>query len=423
MGLAAMDRSRAARSVWERADQHTRRKLGFSILRVVRDNPKALTVRGSTYNHPKGVLHLTQFTQVGMAVLAAAQVEELRELGMTPEDVITCGHSVGEYNALGACAGVLPLEAVVEVVWHRGSAMARLVGRDENGRSGFAMAAVRPAAAGLDQSGLEQLVRRTASRTRSFLEVVNYNVRDWQYAVTGELDALDVLQREIEGRIPPGGRKAWITVPGIDVPFHSTLLRGGVASFRDTLEAYLPEIVPWRRLIGRYVPNLVGRPFAMTPDFVQAAVDATDSCVLARLLCDWPTSMKTPDQVARTLLVELLAWQFASPVRWIETQERMFTSRDQGGMGVEQVVEIGVGYQPTLRNMSRRTLAAWPAAIRPDIITLNLEADRAELLDEDADPAPVVEESESSEATPASPTPAAAVVTAAFAASSAPVFD
>ena len=48
----------------------TRSKLGFSILAVVRDNPKELTANGVTYRHPDGLLNLTQFTQVALATVA-----------------------------------------------------------------------------------------------------------------------------------------------------------------------------------------------------------------------------------------------------------------------------------------------------------------------------------------------------------------
>jgi len=67
--------------VWERADKVTREKLGFSILAVVRDNPKELTANGVTYRHPEGLLNLTQFTQVALATVAFAQTARLREAG------------------------------------------------------------------------------------------------------------------------------------------------------------------------------------------------------------------------------------------------------------------------------------------------------------------------------------------------------
>uniref|UniRef100_UPI002458C9AA fatty acid synthase subunit beta domain-containing protein n=1 Tax=Nocardia brasiliensis TaxID=37326 RepID=UPI002458C9AA len=127
MGLDARSRSKAAKDVWDRADKHTREALGFSVLAVVRDNPTYLKARGVEYRHPQGVLHLTQFTQVAMATLGVAQVAELREAGVFVEGAMLAGHSVGEFIALAAVAELLPLEAVLEVVFHCRNSMPTVV--------------------------------------------------------------------------------------------------------------------------------------------------------------------------------------------------------------------------------------------------------------------------------------------------------
>ena len=56
-------------------------------------------------------------------------------------------------------------------------------------------------------------------------------------------------------------------------------------------------------------------------------------------------------ELAHTLLVELLAYQFASPVRWIETQDVILAERN-----TERIVEIGPA--DTLGGMAKRTLAS-----------------------------------------------------------------
>ena len=121
MGMEVRARSKAARKVWDSADKFTRETLGFSVLHVVKDNPTSLIASGVHYAHPDGVLYLTQFTQVAMATVAAAQVAEMREAGAFVEGAIACGHSVGEYTALACVSGVYELEALLEVVFHRGS--------------------------------------------------------------------------------------------------------------------------------------------------------------------------------------------------------------------------------------------------------------------------------------------------------------
>lgn len=66
------------------------------------------------------------------------------------------------------------------------------------------------------------------------------------------------------------------------------------------------------------------------------------------------TSIMRPEveqELAHTLLVELLAYQFASPVRWIETQDVILAEQR-----TERIVEIGPA--DTLGGMARRTLAS-----------------------------------------------------------------
>ena len=152
MGMEVRARSKAARKVWDSADKFTREKLGFSVLHVVRDNPTSLIAGGVHYQHPEGVLYLTQFTQVAMATVAAAQVAEMREQGAFVEGALACGHSVGEYTALACVSGVYELEALLEVVFNRGSNMHHIVPRDHMGRSNYRLAAIRPSQIDLDDA-------------------------------------------------------------------------------------------------------------------------------------------------------------------------------------------------------------------------------------------------------------------------------
>lgn len=56
-------------------------------------------------------------------------------------------------------------------------------------------------------------------------------------------------------------------------------------------------------------------------------------------------------ELSHTLLVELLAYQFASPVRWIETQDVILAEKR-----TERIVEVGPA--DTLGGMAKRTLAS-----------------------------------------------------------------
>ena len=119
-------------------------------------------------------------------------------------------------------------------------------------------------------------------------------------------------------------------------------------------------------------------------------------------------------ELAHTLLVELLAYQFASPVRWIETQDVILADRN-----TERIVEIGPA--DTLGNMARRTLAskyeAYDAALSLNRQILCYNKDAKEIY-YDVDPveeeAPAGEGSSSDAPAPsASSAPAAAPAAAA----------
>ena len=414
MGMEVRARSKAARGVWDRADRFTRDALGFSVLHVVRDNPTSLVARGVEFHHPEGVLYLTQFTQVAMATVAAAQVAEMREQGAFVDNAIACGHSVGEYTALACVTGVYELEALLEVVFHRGSKMHDIVPRDADGRSNYRLAAIRPSQMDLDDADVTAFVADIAEQTGEFLQIVNFNLRGSQYAIAGTVRGLDALEEAVNRRLEiSGGKRAYIQVPGIDVPFHSDVLRVGVPEFRRSLERIMPADADARILVGRYIPNLVPRLFTLDRDFVQEVRDLVPAEPLDEILADYDTWItERPKELGRRLVIELLAWQFASPVRWIETQDLLFTEQAAGGLGVERFVEIGVKSAPTVAGLARNTLKL-PEYAYSTVQVLNAERDAAVLFgtDEDAPDEP----SDAAEAAPAAEsasTPAAESVPA-----------
>ncbi|KAA1249711.1 DUF1729 domain-containing protein [Mycobacterium simiae] len=395
MGMEVRARSKAARKVWDTADKFTRATLGFSVLHVVRDNPTSIIASGVHYHHPDGVLYLTQFTQVAMATVAAAQVAEMREQGAFVEGAIACGHSVGEYTALACVTGVYELEALLEMVFHRGSKMHDIVPRDELGRSNYRLAAIRPSQIDLDDADVPAFVAEIAAKTGEFLEIVNFNLRGSQYAIAGTVRGLEALEAEVERRRElTGGRRSFILVPGIDVPFHSRVLRVGVAEFRRSLDRVMPRDKDPDVIIGRYIPNLVPRLFTLDREFIQEIRDLVPAEPLDEILADYDTwRRERPRELARTVLIELLAWQFASPVRWIETQDLLFIEEAAGGLGVERFVEIGVKTAPTVAGLATNTLKL-PEYAHSTVEVLNAERDAAVLFANDTDPEPEADEAE-----------------------------
>ncbi|KAL1856113.1 beta subunit of fatty acid synthetase [Paecilomyces lecythidis] len=114
-------------------------------------------------------------------------------------------------------------------------------------------------------------------------------------------------------------------------------------------------------------------------------------------------------ELAHTLLVELLAYQFASPVRWIETQDVILAEKR-----TERIVEIGPA--DTLGGMARRTIAskyeAYDAAtsVQRQILCYNKDAKEIYY---DVDPVEEEPEPEAAPAGGAAPAAAAAAPAAA----------
>jgi fatty acid synthase subunit alpha len=115
-------------------------------------------------------------------------------------------------------------------------------------------------------------------------------------------------------------------------------------------------------------------------------------------------------ELAHTLLVELLAYQFASPVRWIETQDVILAEKT-----TERIVEIGPA--DTLGVMAKRTIAskyeAYDAAksVQRQILCYNKDAKEIyyDVDPVEDEPAPVAGSSDSAPApTPSGSAPAAA---------------
>ncbi|OKL49280.1 type I polyketide synthase [Boudabousia marimammalium] len=394
VGMGAKDRQKSAsvRNVWERADQHTRRQHGFSIIQVVDQNPTELRVNGQLLRHPDGVMNLTQFTQVALAVVAYGQTMRLQESHALVPNSVYAGHSLGEYTALASGAGIFDLEAVIDVVYSRGSAMHALVERDSEGRSNYRLGALRPNQCGISATEVENYVETLAQETGEFLQIVNFNLEGQQYAVAGTVAGLAALAEDASRKAQAhGGKRPFMLIPGIDVPFHSRALRAGVPAFAQKLDELLPSELDYQTLVNRYIPNLVARPFELSRDFAEAICAEVPSSVLEELLADGnqfeQLVANSPGAAARILVIELLSWQFASPVRWIETQALLFTDKSRGGLGIEEVVEVGLAQAPTLANLAAKTLKL-PQFSQAHIQVKNVERDEAAVYATDTTPIP-----------------------------------
>ncbi|KAJ2527811.1 hypothetical protein GGH20_002906, partial [Coemansia sp. RSA 1937] len=225
------------------------------------------------------------------------------------------------------------------------------------------------------------------------IQVVNYNVRNYQYVVAGSLANLAVLQLVLDNMATNGCSgefsieqmvkqvqvtsetpvRGMATTPlaGINVPFHSRLLLEGVALFRDVIQAKVGIIEP-DTLEQRYIPNLTGMPFKVSQEYFKLVYDATKSSAIKEALNNWnDTLLDIPaerSRLATILLVELLSYQLASPVQWIKTQDYLFNIA-----GVQRMVEIGPS--PVLCGMAAKTLEAVSKSKKAELLHIERDHD------------------------------------------------
>eukprot|EP00842_Homolaphlyctis_polyrhiza_P001060 jgi/Hompol1/1955/HPOL_005796-RA len=442
MGMDLYKSSAVARSYWDRADKYMIESYGVSLLEIVRDNPKSKTVffggpKGAkirehymsmmydtidengnpksvsifptitesttsyTFQHPQGLLSATQFTQPALTTVAICAFSDMKQNGLVRDDSAFAGHSLGEYAALCSMAEVLTIEGIMDITFYRGMTMQVAVPRDSQGRSQYGMAAVNPVRVSttLGEPGLKFIIASiTRCSNNGLIEIVNFNIENWQYVVAGELVYLDTLRlvldrikalnlnfieltktktipeieallddivnekikeaqaaKEAAGGFPVAKRGvATIPLAGIDVPFHSSFLNNGITPFRNILlRKLVMRYINVERLIGKYIPNLTARPFSIDLSYFEYVHSITKSRLVKTVLDEWKQHDAADPAVLQhrgyILLIELLAHQFASPVRWIETQDLLFKQYK-----VERLIEVGPS--PVLVGMAERTL-------------------------------------------------------------------
>ena len=227
---------------------------------------------------PAEDLSLTVNTQPVMLVAGYAVYRAWRAAG-GPAPAVVAGHSLGEYTALTA-AGALALADAVRLVRFRAQAMQDAVPVGQGG-----MAAIL----GLTDEQVRQACVEAAAG--EVVEPVNFNAPS-QVVIAGHASA---VARACEAAKRLGAKRA-LPLP-VSAPFHSSLLRPAS-----------------ERLRGQLAAVSLGAPSITLINNVDVATE-TDP---ARI-------------------VDALARQAASPVRWVETIQRMASD------GVTHVVECGPG--------------------------------------------------------------------------------
>lgn len=181
---------------------------------------------------------------------------------------------------------------------------------------------------------METVVALISQETGVLLEIVNYNVDGQQYVCAGHVSRTESISPcRVSLTIDPQLRALWImtqvlnelsgsrsvkdaeptetlriiqehssrslavlmpvtlergaaTIPlsGIDIPFHSTYLRGGIAPYRKFLEGKILEHnIDVDALVDKFIPNVIAKPFAVNRKYVEEAASITGSPILRKL--------------------------------------------------------------------------------------------------------------------------------------------
>ena len=266
---------------------------GLPEINLVRD--EAAAVLGADFIRlldagPAEKLNQTVNTQPAMVTAGYAAYRAWRALGGAQPEVVA-GHSLGEYTALVA-VGALAFKDCLPLVRFRAQSMQEAV---PEGRG--AMAAILM----LD----DELVRAACAAAAGEVQAVNFNAPG-QVVIAGEKAA---VERAIEACKAKGAKRA-MPLP-VSAPFHSTLMKPAA----EKLQGYLQSVtlaVPAISVINNVDVAIVGEP------------------------------QRIKDSLVR---------QAASPVRWVETIQKM------RAMGVTHVIECGPG--KVLAGMTKRI---WPEA-------------------------------------------------------------
>ncbi|HEX8152002.1 MAG TPA: ACP S-malonyltransferase [Thermoanaerobaculia bacterium] len=230
------------------------------------------------FEGPEEQLKLTENTQPAILAVSSAIHAVLEDLGATRRDLVA-GHSLGEYSAIVSVGGLTPAEAA-NIVHLRGKFMQDAVPVGTGGMAALMSPTVDEARAICEEAAQGEI-----------LSVANINSPQ-QIVIAGTKAAID---RALEVAKKHGVRRA-IPLP-VSAPFHCELMKPAEERLRPVLDdANLKDL--WYSVVSNVDASPIG---------------------------------------TATAVRNALLRQVASPVRWVESVQRMVS------MGVKRFVEIGPG--------------------------------------------------------------------------------
>jgi [acyl-carrier-protein] S-malonyltransferase len=230
------------------------------------------------FEGPDDQLKLTENTQPAILAVSSAIHAVLEERGATRRDVVA-GHSLGEYSAIVSVGGLTPAEAA-KIVRMRGRFMQE--------------------ATPVGSGGMAALIGPSVDEVRSICEEA------------AEGDVLSIANINAPGQIVIAGTKA-----GIDRAIAVAKARG----------------------VRRALPLPVSAPFhcALMKPAEERLKPLLDDAAFKDLWMSLVSNVDASPIGTATAVRNALVRQVASPVRWVESVQKMVS------MGVRRFVEIGPG--------------------------------------------------------------------------------
>ena len=230
------------------------------------------------FEGPEEQLKLTENTQPAILAVSAAIHAVLEELGSTRRDIVA-GHSLGEYSAIVSVGGLTAPEAAT-IVRSRGKFMQEAVPVGTGGMAALIGPTVEEARAICEEAAQGEII-----------SVANINAPG-QIVIAGTKSAID---RAIGVAKSRGVRRA-LPLP-VSAPFHCDLMKPAEERLKPILdEANIKDL--WLALVSNVDASPIGTVTAV-----------------------------------RNALIR----QVVSPVRWVESVQKMIS------MGVRKFVEVGPG--------------------------------------------------------------------------------
>jgi [acyl-carrier-protein] S-malonyltransferase len=242
------------------------------------DSALGFSISKLCFEGPEDQLKLTENTQPAILAVSSAIHAVLEEMGATRRDLVA-GHSLGEYSAIVSVGGLTPAEAA-KIVRARGNFMQDAVPVGTGGMAALIGPTVEEARALCDEVAQGEV-----------LSVANINAPG-QIVIAGTKAAID---RAVAAAKSHGIKRA-LPLP-VSAPFHCDLMKPAEEKLKPILDdAPIKDL--WIALISNVDASPIGTATAV-----------------------------------RNALVR----QVASPVRWVESVQKMVS------MGVRKFVEVGPG--------------------------------------------------------------------------------